>query len=120
MSTGSGPPPPIPPTGRFRAADRIRHPRDFARARAEGRREDAGAVVVLALRTDRPHTRLGISIGRRFGGAVARNRLKRLLREAFRLERAAMPPGLDLVVLVRPHRERPLADYREVLRRAAR
>lgn len=115
--TGSRPP--IPPTGRFRAADRIRSSRDFARARAEGRREDAGAIVLLVLPNELGRTRLGISIGRRFGIAVARNRVKRLLREAFRLERASLPTGVDLVVLVRPHRERTLDDYRAALRRAA-
>jgi len=46
--------------------------------------------------------------------------VKRLLREAFRIERSALPSGIDLVILVRPHRARTLADYREMLRRAGR
>lgn len=81
---------------------------------------DAGSVVVFVLPNDLHRRRLGISIGRRFGTAVSRNRVKRLLREAFRLERAAMATSIDLVVLVRPHRERALADYRELMRRAGR
>lgn len=115
-----GAPAPIPRTGRFRPADRIRRSDDFALARAEGTRIDAGAIVVFVRPNESSRTRLGISIGRRFGTAVARNRVKRLLREAFRIERSALPSGIDLVILVRPHRARTLADYREMLRRAGR
>lgn len=45
--------------------------------------------------------RLGLSVGRRIGGAVARNRAKRIIREAFRLSYPELPPGIDLVVSVR-------------------
>lgn len=103
----------------FGARHRIRTPRDFEAARSEGRRTDAGGVVVHARPNGLPTTRLGISIGRRAGGAVYRNRIKRLLREAFRLERPELRQGLDLVVSVRPHRERLVEEYREVFRRAA-
>jgi len=44
-------------------------------------------------------TRLGLAVSRRLGGAVVRNRIKRVLREAFRLDRGSFPPGLDLVVI---------------------
>jgi ribonuclease P protein component len=42
-------------------------------------------------------TRLGITVTRKIGNAVARNRIKRLVREVFRLNRARLPEGLDLV-----------------------
>jgi ribonuclease P protein component len=42
-------------------------------------------------------TRLGITVTRKIGNAVARNRIKRLVREVFRLHRARLPEGLDLV-----------------------
>jgi ribonuclease P protein component len=46
--------------------------------------------------------------------------VKRLLREAFRTSASALPPGLDLVVVARPHQEWDLSRYAEALATAAR
>jgi len=46
--------------------------------------------------------RLGVSVGRKVGGAVERNRVKRWIRECFRRTRASFPVSLDLVVVARP------------------
>ena len=46
--------------------------------------------------------RLGVSVGRKVGGAVQRNRVKRVLREAFWATEAELPPGDDYVVVARP------------------
>jgi ribonuclease P protein component len=54
--------------------------------------------------------RLGLTVSRRVGGAVERNKVKRLLREAFTAESAALPGGLDVVVQARP-------DVRELAER---
>ena len=49
-----------------------------------------------------PTPRLGLSVSRKVGGAVERNRVKRLVREAFAAEAERLPADLDLVVVARP------------------
>src|SRR5437867_4466306 len=61
------------------------------------------------------HPRLGLAIARRVGNAVTRNRIKRLLREAFRLGQHDWPAGYDVVISVRPHQPMALAEYRKAL-----
>lgn len=85
-----------------------------ARARAE-----CPAFSLFAAPSGSADTRLGISIGRRVGTAAARNRIKRLLREAFRLTQAVhpreAPAPYDLVVAVRPHEALALDEYQRHL-----
>lgn len=70
---------------------------------------------MFGLRNGLAHTRFGLSVSRKNGGAVVRNRLKRLLREAFRLEQHALPAGLDLILIPQPGPEPSLAGYRAAL-----
>ena len=58
-------------------------------------------IVVHSCENGLNYARLGLSVSRKVGGAVVRNRWKRLLREAFRLRRADLPAGVDLVVIPR-------------------
>ena len=78
-------------------------------------RESRGPLNVYALPNDLGHPRLGISIGRRVGTAPRRNRIKRLLRESFRLMQHDLPRGYDFVVVVRPHEPLMLADYQRLM-----
>jgi ribonuclease P protein component len=58
-------------------------------------------VLYVFPREEAGEPRLGLSVSRKVGGAVQRNRVKRLLREAFALESAKLPTGTDAVVVAR-------------------
>ena len=90
-------------SSRFDRSRRIRKRADFTRIQDGGARASAGPLLLLGeLRGDQGPARLGIVASRKVGNAVARNRAKRLIREAFRRHADRMPPGLDLVVIARP------------------
>ena len=65
------------------------------------------------------HSRLGMSVSRKAGSAVARNRLRRLYREAFRLAQSALPPGIDMVFLPRGRSEPALPELMTSLAKLA-
>jgi ribonuclease P protein component len=84
-------------------ARRIKQGRDFARAKARGKRVYSGCMIAnwLVLPSGSP-TRLGVITGRRTGEAVARTRARRLLREAFRLHQHDLLKPVDLVLVAQP------------------
>jgi ribonuclease P protein component len=85
----------------FRPAEHLRRPGDFKRVYDRRRSVSDEWLIVYACENQLPHLRLGLSVSRKVGGAVQRNRLRRLYREAFRRTRAEMPVGLDLVLIPR-------------------
>jgi ribonuclease P protein component len=80
-------------------------------------RQSRGPLLVYARPNELSHARLGLSVSRRVGTAVKRNRIKRLIREAFRSldTRPADGNGYDLVVVVRPHAPLRVEQYRMLL-----
>lgn len=60
-----------------------------------------GLLIVYGLENENGVSRLGLSVSRKVGGAVVRNRWKRVLREAFRLNAPQLPVGLDFVIVPR-------------------
>ena len=75
---------------------------DFERVFRQGRSHAARELVLYVFpREDESLRRLGLSVSRKVGGAVERNRVKRMLREAFAQESAALPPGTDAVLVAR-------------------
>lgn len=95
----------MPPRLTFRRGHRLTHARQFQAVYA-GRVQRVGgrgSLVLWGLPNGLEWPRLGLSVGRRVGGAVVRNRAKRVVREAFRLSMGELP-ALDLVVAVRPGR----------------
>jgi ribonuclease P protein component len=87
---------------RFGPYERIKDPADFRRAFERRISASDAVLVVHGVENGRAYARLGISVGRKkVRRAVARNRIKRLVREAFRLSKSELPVGIDLVVVPR-------------------
>lgn len=98
---------------RFLAKYRLRSPADFRRVYDLRCSVADSRLVVYAFRNNLGHPRIGLSVSRKVGGAVVRNRCRRLLREAFRTVRPRLPQDLDLVLIPRPGWTDGLAGLKE-------
>lgn len=82
----------------FPRTDRLTSRRQFLAVYDHGRRVRGRLVTVFGLENRVGHCRVGITVTRRLGGAVVRNRAKRILREIFRIHRLSAVGSLDVVI----------------------
>jgi ribonuclease P protein component len=92
----------------FPRSRRVRKRLDYLRVQGRGRRLSTPHYLVFALpAAEAPRaTRFGVTVSRKVGNAVVRNRVKRWLRESCRRWACELPPNLDIVVVARPGAER--------------
>ncbi len=87
----------------FPRSSRLKQRGEFVRARAQGLRLVCGCLIAnVAPRPSHSGSRLGVVTSRKIGGAVARSRARRLLRESFRLHQGELAQPVDLVLIARP------------------
>lgn len=80
----------------------LSRPADFARLAGDGVARSHPLLVGRFVRTDRDQTRFAFATGKRLGGAVVRNRVRRRLREALRAMAPSFQPGWDVLIIARP------------------
>jgi len=94
----------------FSREERLRSKGDFDRAFREGTRGWGKWFSVAYRANGLERSRLGVALPRGWGKAVARNRAKRLIREAFRTHKHELPSGIDLVVVPAANWQEPRPD----------
>jgi len=106
--------------GAFTSDERLHRRDEFLQVYERGSKTHGRYMVLTALRNTKPFARLGVAASRKLGGAVSRNKAKRLIREVFRRNKIA--PGFDIVII--PKREllgasltALEAEYRQILSR---
>ena len=80
----------------------LSRPQDFVAVQGSGLSKSIPLLTARFLRTDLETTRFGLSTGRKLGGAVVRNRVRRRLREALRVMAPSFQPGWDVLIIARP------------------
>lgn len=98
--------------GSFGRENRISKRVDFWKDRGRRKRFDTEHFMVILRKNNKDVKRLGLVVGRKVGGAVSRNRIKRLIREFFRLNNEKMPESSDLIIVAKENID--IKGYQEV------
>ncbi|MBW1980027.1 MAG: ribonuclease P protein component [Deltaproteobacteria bacterium] len=85
----------------FSKDERLRRRNDFQIVFRQGRRRYSKHFIVITRPNELQFSRLGIAVGKKVGKAVKRNRLKRCLREFYRLHKHVLPASHDLVIIAK-------------------
>lgn len=101
---------------RFRPREHLRRQNDIRRVFDQRCSVSDSWLIIYGRHNQLPFNRVGFVVSRKVGSAVIRNRFRRLYREAYRLVRAELPTGLDLIVLPRTNQPAKLATIQESLR----
>lgn len=103
----------------FPQSRRLKTTAAFDRVYARKRSASDAVLLVYACENELGHPRLGCSVSKKVGNAVARNRYKRLFREAFRLHQHDLPQGVDFILIPRPGPEPTQEQVKESLLKLA-
>ena len=96
----------------FGKDERIRKRQDYLRIYQQGVRKTSTRFTIITCRSRTGVRRLGMTVSKKAGNAVQRNRIKRLLREFFRLNKSRLPASQDIVIIAK--REILPLTYRDV------
>ncbi len=86
----------------FSKKERLRKRKEFQQVFDKGEKYGNDQLKIYALSNGDSVSRLGLVVGRKFGNAPRRNRFKRILREAYRLNKNLLSNGVDIVVIPKP------------------
>ena len=100
----------------FPKKQHLRTPADFQRVYDIKQRAGDKHLLIFGAMNDLNLTRIGLSVSKKNGNAVRRNRIKRLLREAFRLTSHQLPETCDFILIPRPGSGSTLTDYQSSLK----
>lgn len=112
-------PQPDPIRFRLTPCQRLRRPEDFKRVYDRKQRAGDHVLLLFAAPNELTHSRIGVSVGRKHGNSVVRHRIKRLVKEAFRISQHALPSGFDFVAVPRQGETPSLAEITRSLEQLA-
>jgi len=100
---------------RFLASEHLRRPADFEVVYATRVSVADNRVIVYGRPNGLELNRFGMSVSKKYGNAVHRNRIRRLYREAYRLTKSDLPSGMDLIVIPRSRAEPTVEELKQTM-----